>query len=74
MDNLMREQNPAFLRDDLDQILLYFHRVNVFGETEAARHPLYMSVNHYSRGDAVCGAEDNVRGLPRGSGNGQQIV
>src|SRR5205809_105180 len=46
MDHLMREQNPALLRNHADQVLLDLDWIFLLRQIEAARDALYVRVHH----------------------------
>jgi hypothetical protein len=62
-DELMGEENPAFLGDDAHQVLLDLLWFGMVSKVEAPGETLYMGVDDDARSDPEGGAEDDVSGL-----------
>src|ERR1700675_4515371 len=64
-DELVREQNPPALWNDLHQVLLDFLRVIVSCEIEPPRKPLHVRIDDNPRGNSERRAQNDVPGLSR---------
>ena len=73
MDELMREGNPAVLRNDLHELLLDLLRCVAFGNAEAAGDAKDVGVDDHAFSLAEADAENHVGRLSRGAGDGDQL-
>ena len=73
MDELMREGDPAALRDDLHQLLLDFFGGLGLGEPKAAGDAEDVGVDHDALGFTEADAENHVGGLSGCAGDGDEF-
>ena len=74
MDELMREQDPAVLRNNLYQVAFDLFRCLLLGQIQALRNALNVGIYDNSRRHAVAGAQDDVRRFARSPRNRQHFV
>jgi hypothetical protein len=73
-DELVGEEHPFIFGQDLDEILLDFFWVGVFGEVEAVGEADDVGIDDDAAGDSVAGAEDDVAGLAGDAGEGEDLL
>lgn len=73
MDDLVREINPAALREDSHQLLLDFLRRLAFGQAETVRDAEDVRVHNDAFGLAVRHAENHIGRFARRAGDGDEF-
>ncbi len=73
-DQPVAEHRPRVARDELDEVLLDFDRVGVFGESQAEGKPADMGVHNDAGVYAVSVAENDVCGLASDAWQGGQLL
>ena len=73
-DQLVREKDPAILRDDAHEVLLDFLGIGVAGEVEAGGEALDVGVHDHAGSDAERRAQHDVGGLARHAGQREQFL
>src|SRR5271168_2445442 len=66
-DQLMRELDPLFLRQNGHQVLLNFFRILLARQIQPVGQPDHVRIHHYSARDSVRRAQHHVPGLSRHS-------
>src|SRR5207253_3991643 len=59
-DQPMREDRPLLLRDELHEVLLDLHRIEMRGEAQAAGNARDMSIDHHADGDVERVSQNDV--------------
>src|ERR1700686_3067224 len=72
-DDLVRERNPLFTRDDFHQILFNLYGIGVLRQLESARDASYVRVDHYAFGFAKPRAQHDVGCLARDARQGEKL-
>ena len=67
-DDLVREKNPFFARDDPHKVLLNLLRIIVRCQLQPARDSVNVSINNYSICDLEPRSQYNVRGFSGDAG------
>jgi len=73
MDQLMRESNPAVLRENPHQVLLNFFCGFALGEAEAAGDAEDVGVDYHTFSFAEADSENDIGGLAGSAGDGDQL-
>ena len=74
VDDLVREENPAFFRNDLHQILFDFDWIIVFSEIETTGYSVHVCINNNAGSNSVCRSKYDICGLSGGSRHGQTAL
>lgn len=74
VNDLVGEPDPTVLREDLDKVPFDGDGGVGFGEIETAGDAVDMRIDDDAAGDAERGSEDDVGGLARRSGDGEELV
>src|SRR5271169_21777 len=73
-DQLVREENPPVLRNNLHQIPLNLFRVGVLRQVQSFGKPLYVRIHHHPGRDPEPGTQHHVSCLPRHARQRQQLL
>src|ERR1700722_1504325 len=73
-DDLVREADPVFLRNDIHQVVLDFFGVFVFGKVEAIGNADDVGIDHYAGRNAERGTEHDVAGFAGDSRQSENFI